>query len=284
MISLFSSFAVQSLIELALTEDCSLGDVTSECCEGLSGEVEASLLYKEDGVVCGIPILQALRDALREEWLIRPTVEEGTLVARGTVAAVIKGETRSLLMAERTLLNFVQRLSGVATYTRSIVALAEGMPILDTRKTLPGWRMLDKYATKIGGAINHRMSLGDLILIKNNHIDAARANGVSLVQLVTQVCVKRRFGVAVECEVRSIEELTAVIECPIDYVLLDNMTTAQIEEAVRFVQEKAPRIRIEASGNMNAERIKELCHIKGLSVSLGSLTNKAPALDISLRF
>ena len=279
MIPAFPHKALQALLPLAFAEDEGAGDITSEATLDAGHRSRATLLCKEDGVLAGVPVIEAVFRhrglAPRIEWL----AQEGDAVKAGQVLARVEEETHGLLVCERTLLNFMQRLSGIATVTRRFAEAAAPVKILDTRKTLPGYRELDKYAVAVGGGVNHRQGLFDQILIKDNH---AAANGS------VRAAVNRslsRFGRAykIEAEVRTLEELESLLDSPIDILMLDNMDDATLTRAVTRAREAAPHIKLEASGNMNLERVRKLCD-SGLDfISVGELTHSVKALDLSLK-
>ncbi len=279
MIPAFPHKALQALLPLAFAEDEGAGDITSEATLDAGHRSRATLLCKEDGVLAGAPVIEAVFRhrglAPRIEWL----AQEGDAVKAGQVLARVEEETHGLLVCERTLLNFMQRLSGIATVTRRFAEAAAPVKILDTRKTLPGYRELDKYAVAVGGGVNHRQGLFDQILIKDNH---AAANGS------VRAAVNRslsRFGRAykIEAEVRTLEELESLLDSPIDILMLDNMDDATLTRAVTRAREAAPHIKLEASGNMNLERVRKLCD-SGLDfISVGELTHSVKALDLSLK-
>jgi nicotinate-nucleotide pyrophosphorylase (carboxylating) len=279
MIPAFPHKALQALLPLAFAEDEGTGDITSEATLDAGHRSRGSLLCKEDGVLAGVPVMEAVFRhrglAPRIEWL----AQEGDAVKAGQTLARVEDETRGLLVCERILLNFMQRLSGIATTTRHFVEAAAPVKILDTRKTLPGYRELDKYAVAVGGGVNHRQGLFDQILIKDNH---AAANGS--VRAAADRSLSR-FGRSykVEAEVRTLEELESILDAPVDIVMLDNMDDATLARAVQRVREAAPHLKLEASGNMNLERAHKLRN-SGLDfISVGELTHSVRALDLSLK-
>jgi nicotinate-nucleotide pyrophosphorylase (carboxylating) len=271
---------VDRLISLALDEDLNNGDVTTRCCIPEGHRSSARILAREQLVFCGGPILNRIAEVSTFGLRWHCMVAEGVLVGEGDTVAVATGDTRELLSLERTSLNFLQRLSGVATYTATVVRQAHGLVVLDTRKTMPGWRMLDKYATRIGGARNHRGNLGEMILIKNNHIDANQGN---LHQLFEQLNRERPWYTPVECEVRSREELQAVLPYNPDFILLDNMNDELLVECLSVMRESGFSGGVEASGGISRERLVRLAASGVSAVSMGALTTQAPSVDISMR-
>jgi len=266
----------ERLVELALEEDLLLGDATSEATIDASARGEGSFLAKEDLVVAGTAVAAAIFDRLGAEC--RFEAEEGVRVARGRTFGSARGPVRALLAAERTALNFLQRLSGVATATRRCVdALAAGggrTRLLDTRKTTPGWRMLEKAAVRAGGGKNHRFALGDGILIKDNHI--AACGGVA--EAVRRARERAGAMLKLEVEVVDLPGLEAAIAAGADIVLLDNMDDLTMAEAVRRA---AGRVLLEASGNMTLERLPVVAATGIDFVSMGAVTHSARAVDIS---
>ena len=279
LIPAFPHKALQALLPLAFAEDEGPGDITSEATLDAGHRSRGALLCKEDGVLAGVPVMEAVFRhrglAPRSEWL----AQEGDAVGAGQTLARVEDETRGLLVCERILLNFMQRLSGIATATRRFAEAAAPVKILDTRKTLPGYRELDKYAVAVGGGVNHRQGLFDQILIKDNH---AAANGS--VRAAADRSLSR-FGRAykVEAEVRTLEELESLLDAPVDILLLDNMDDATLARAVKRAREAAPHLKLEASGNMTLERARKLRN-SGLDfISVGELTHSVRALDLSLK-
>ena len=271
---------VDRLIEIALDEDLSHGDVTSRCTIPVGYRSSAKIIAREDLTICGTPILNRIAELAGSEvrWEVR--VAEGAVMAPQQIIAEAIGESRELLSLERVMLNFLQRLSGVATHTAALVAKSHGVVLLDTRKTTPGWRSLEKYATRIGGARNHRSNLSEMILIKNNHIDAQEGN---VARLFAQVTRERPWHIPVECEVRTKEELIAILPFEPDFILLDNMNDALIAECLGLMKEVVYRGGVEVSGGVTVERFQALAALGVVAASLGSLTTQARSVDISMR-
>ncbi len=260
-----------------LKEDLGPGDLTSELLvpEGLRGE--AVILAKEGGVVAGLGVAERVFRLLEPGLAFRPEVEEGTEVAVGQVLARLEGPLRAILMGERLALNLLQRLSGIATLTRAYVQALEGTRarLLDTRKTTPGLRALEKWAVRVGGGANHRFGLFDGILIKENHVRAA--GGVA--QAVRRAKEKAPHYLKVEVEVRNLGELEEALGAGADLILLDNFPLEELAEAVRRVGGRVP---LEASGNMTLERARRAAETGVDYISVGALTHSARALDLSL--
>jgi nicotinate-nucleotide pyrophosphorylase (carboxylating) len=270
------SVQAERLLELALEEDLALGDVTSEATIDAAAVGEGRFLVKEELVLAGTAVAARVFERLGATCRFdRP---DGARAARGDVVGTASGPVRALLMAERTSLNFLQRLSGVATATRRAVdALAPGggrTRLLDTRKTTPGWRMLEKAAVAAGGGKNHRFSLGDGILVKDNHV--AACGGVA--EAVRRARARAGALLRIEVEVVDLEGLDAAIAAGAEVVLLDNLDDATMAEAVRRA---AGRVLLEASGNMTLERLPRVAATGVDFVSMGAVTHSARAVDIS---
>jgi nicotinate-nucleotide pyrophosphorylase (carboxylating) len=280
---------IERLIALSLDEDAPNGDVTAALLltQPRTVTVEARLIVKQDGVICGLPLLSRIIDCYRARVKDVPPMQvvchvaEGTWCSGRTEVATVTGPARDILTMERVFLNFLQRLSGVATLTRSYVAAAPGNTILDTRKTTPGLRLLEKYAVTIGGGCNHRMSLSDMILIKNNHIDGLQGDFTLLAQ---RVHARPDTRIPVEVEVRNLHEIEQCLQHLHPHrIMLDNFTDEAIFDAVKFIRERNQIVQIEVSGGMNRERIGRLSAlVQGVFISVGALTTQAQNIDISL--
>jgi len=270
--------AAAPLIELALAEDLDGGDPTSEAILPADGALTGQIVAKQAGVVAGLDV--AARVFERVDHRLRWTAEvaDGDRVAAGTRIASVCGPPRALLAAERTALNFLQRMSGVASHTRRFVDAVAGTEavILDTRKTLPAYRMLDKYAVRLGGGHNHRLALGEMMLVKDNHVDAA--GGIA-------AAVTRARGafpdLPLEVEVRDLDELGALLAItpPVTRALLDNFELAAMRAAVAVTARRVP---LEVSGNVSLATVAAIAATGVDMISVGALTHSAPALDLSL--
>lgn len=267
------------LIELALEEDLSGGDLTARCTVSPEIRGQGEVLAREQFVVCGLPLISRIVALSGFSLEVKIEAEEGEQVSEGKVLATISGAAMHILALERTVLNFLQRLSGVATYTRQAIAKTGSLVILDTRKTMPGWRILDKYATRTGGARNHRFNLSDLILIKDNHIDA---NGGSITRTLQRVFDVKPYYTPVEIEVRSLVELKEALKFAVDVVMLDNFSDEMITEALQYCSSEAEGVRVEVSGGITPERLPVLEKLGVHAVSMGALTTRARNVDISL--
>jgi len=278
---MLDSTLVQKIIDLALEEDLSGGDITSTLTvpEGKGGAGE--LVAKEPLVVCGLPLVgRILQTVSHGSGQVKLHTSEGQKVQKGAVLATIQADLRSLLAAERTILNFLQRLSGVATLTARVCGRARGVAVLDSRKTTPGLRVLEKYAVRTGGGRNHRFSLGDMILVKNNHIDA---NGGSVSKTLSRLHASAPLYMPVEVEVRSIDELIEALPFNPAVVMLDNMNDREIKRALSVIQQSGQAMQVEISGGVTAERIPKLKSLGVKIVSMGALTTQAQNVDISMR-
>jgi nicotinate-nucleotide pyrophosphorylase (carboxylating) len=268
---------IHDTIMNALKEDMPLGDITTD---NIISEVEVSkaeFLAKQDAVIAGLDIAKYVFEILESSVVFKALVKDGDKVKKGDIIAEVSGSTRALLKGERTALNFLQRLSAIATMTDRYVIKVQGLPvkIADTRKTTPGLRLLEKYAVSAGGGSNHRFSLSDGVLIKDNHI--AAAGGIT--NAVERVRGRIPHTVKIEVEVESMEEVQEALDCKADIIMLDNMSTQQMAEAVRLINKRAL---VEASGNMTEETIYDVALTGVDIISIGKLTHSANSIDISM--
>jgi nicotinate-nucleotide pyrophosphorylase (carboxylating) len=272
---------VRRVVEAALEEDGARDDVTTRALVPPDQRGSATLLVKADGVLCGLPVVAATFAALDPSIRVEACVAEGARVAAGDVVARVEGPLAPMLSGERVALNLLQRLSGVATLTRRVVDTVAGLDvrIVDTRKTTPGLRALERYAVRAGGGHNHRFSLGDAVLIKDNHLAAARARGLTLGDTVAQARAGAPAGMRIEVEVTRVEEAREAVVAGADAILLDNMPPEEMRLAV---QEIAGRAVVEASGGITLENVRAVAEVGVDVISLGALTHSAPALDLSL--
>ncbi|WP_294149371.1 carboxylating nicotinate-nucleotide diphosphorylase [uncultured Clostridium sp.] len=270
--------AADKYIRLALEEDINSEDVTTnsvmpECKKG-----EVQLICKEDGIIAGLQIFERVFTLLDPETVVIFDVKDGDAVKKGQHLATVSGDIRVLLSGERTALNYLQRMSGIATYTSTVVKLLEGTKtkLLDTRKTTPCMRIFEKYAVRVGGGNNHRYNLSDGVLLKDNHIDAA--GGVR--QAVESARAYAPFVRKIEVETENLEMVREAVEAGADIIMLDNMTPEQMAEAVRLI---GGRAETECSGNITKDNIRAITDTGVDYVSSGALTHSAPILDISLK-
>jgi nicotinate-nucleotide pyrophosphorylase (carboxylating) len=272
---------IEALVRLALEEDLAYGDVTSQLLIPPEQLARGVVVAREELVVAGCELIQLISDLGRFGLTVKLHVHDGETVQPETSLATIAGPAHSILSAERTILNFLQRMCGVATHTHSFVQqVGPGITVLDTRKTLPGWRLLDKYAVRVGGGKNHRLSLGDMILVKNNHIDAHPDGIHGVLRTLTQ---SKPPYMPWEVEVRSTAELKAALAHAPTIVMLDNFTDESVAQAVALVSNVSPRPLLEVSGGITKERASALKALGVDAVSAGALTTAARNVDISLR-
>jgi nicotinate-nucleotide pyrophosphorylase (carboxylating) len=272
---------LDSLIDLALAEDISHGDITSEALipPDLSGK--ASILVKEKGVLAGVEVAGRVFHRVDPSLRVAVLIKDGDTIQSGDIAATVTGSVISILKAERVALNFLQRLSGIASLTAQYVGETSGLTaiITDTRKTTPGLRLLEKYAVRMGGGHNHRLHLGDAVLIKDNHIAALRALGMSLKDIVAKARQNVPRGVTVEVEVTSPGEALEAVEAGADIIMLDNMSPDEMRQAVKLVSGQA---KVEASGGITLANVHRVAMTGIDIISIGALTHSSRALDISL--
>ncbi|SOB98120.1 carboxylating nicotinate-nucleotide diphosphorylase [Pseudobutyrivibrio ruminis] len=266
------------LIKMALREDISSEDVTTNSVMPGPQAGEVELICKQDGVICGMDVYERVFKILDEDTIVEKYVKDGDKVAKGQLMAKVKGDIRVLLSGERVALNYLQRMSGIATYTNQVVKLLEGSKtvLLDTRKTTPNMRIFEKYAVKCGGGQNHRYNLSDGILLKDNHIGAAG----SITKAVQMAKEYAPFVRKIEIETETLEQVKEAVEAGADIIMLDNMDVATMKEAVAIINGRA---KTECSGNVTKENIKNIIDSGVDYVSSGALTHSAPILDISMK-
>ncbi|HOJ92447.1 MAG TPA: carboxylating nicotinate-nucleotide diphosphorylase [Dictyoglomaceae bacterium] len=268
---------LRKIVEEALNEDIGTGDITTDSIVPENMSSKAMILAKEEGVIAGLLIAREVFRYLDPEISFNENFKDGEKVKNGDVIAEIYGNTRAILSGERTALNFLQRLSGIATYTKKCAEIVEpyGVKILDTRKTTPLLRILEKYAVKVGGGENHRFSLYDMVLIKDNHIKVAG----DIKGAVKKVRENISHVYKIEVEVTNLEELKEALECDVDMVLLDNMDINKIKECVEITKGK---VLTEVSGNVSMENLEDIAKLGINFISMGKLTHSVKSLDISL--
>jgi nicotinate-nucleotide pyrophosphorylase (carboxylating) len=279
--------AVARLAAWALEEDLGdNGDLTSRATIPADLDGRAVLVARAEGVVAGLPAAEHCFHAVDAALAFAPLVADGSPVRPGTRLATVAGRMRSILAGERTALNFLQRLSGVATQTRRYTSLVADLPvqILDTRKTTPGWRVLEKYAVRCGGGHNHRMGLGDGVLIKDNHLAALGGRPQAIVEAVRRA--RQLYGTRfpLEIEVDDLAQLDVALTVTPDIVLLDNMSLDAMHEAVRRRNAAAPGVKLEASGGVTLGTLRGIAETGVDRISVGALTHSAVALDIALDY
>ena len=266
------------LILMALREDISNEDVSTNSVmpEAQSGEVD--LICKQDGIICGMGVYERVFKLLDDATVVEAYVKDGDRVTKGQLMAKVKGDIRVLLSGERVALNYLQRMSGIATYTNEVASLLAGSKttLLDTRKTTPNMRIFEKYAVKCGGGQNHRYNLSDGILLKDNHIGAAG----SITKAIKMAKEYAPFVRKIEIEVESLDQVREAVEAGADIIMLDNMDVASMKEAVAII---AGRAQTECSGNVTKENIANIIESGVDFVSSGALTHSAPIMDISMK-
>lgn len=262
----------------ALKEDITSEDVTTNAVMREDKLGRADLIAKEDGILCGLEVFRRVFELLDDTSVFETKFKDGDAVKNGEVIGVVKGDIKALLSGERTALNYLQRMSGIATFTNQFVKELEGYKtkLLDTRKTTPNMRIFEKYAVKVGGGCNHRYNLSDGILLKDNHIGAAG----SVTKAIEMAKEYAPFVRKIEVEVETLEMVDEAVKAGADIIMLDNMDNETMKEAVRRIGNQA---QTECSGNVTKERLKEIAEIGVDFVSAGALTHSAPILDISLK-
>ncbi len=268
---------IERLLDLAIEEDIATGDISTEAIIPVHSQAVAEMKAKADGVISGLKIIKRVYERFEKDIRWEPLVEDGTAVKKGDIILRIGCSYRTLLLGERLSLNILQRMSGIATATAAFVKELEGThtQLLDTRKTAPGMRVLDKMAVHDGGGMNHRMGLYDMIMLKDNHIKIAGGipNAVKAVRKNLPLSVK------LEVETTNLEEVRQAVDCGADIIMLDNMSNEAMTEAVKMI---AGRAKTEASGNMDIPRLKGVAAIGVDYISVGALTHSVKAMDISM--
>ncbi len=274
-----NNFSIDEMIKRALEEDIGTGDITTMSTVSEDKTIEGIFIAKEDGIICGLPIVQRVFEILDEFIEIEFHIKEGDTVKKDDLIAKISGSARNILTGERVALNYLQKLSGIATRTNIAVKQIEGTKaaIADTRKTTPGLRMIEKYAVRTGGGSNHRFNLSDGILIKDNHISAAEGIG----KAITSARKMAPHTLKIEVEVENFEQIEEALKFKADIIMLDNMNLEQMAKAVKLIRGKAL---VEASGNMGDKDLMSVAKTGVDIISIGALTHTVKALDISLRF
>lgn len=269
---------LDKIIELALQEDLSLGDITSDTIFTPENQAKAVIRAKEDLVLCGMETAREVFQAVDPRVKLTVLKKDGDEVHKGENVLELEGPTLSILKAERTALNFMQRMSGIATASRAFAAIGQkyGVMIVDTRKTQPGLRRLDKYAVRVGGCRNHRISLADSVMIKDNHIAAAG----SITAAVQKIKATIGHTPKIEVETTNLDEVKEALRAGADIIMLDNMTPDQIAACKAEINGRAI---IEVSGGVNAQNLEQYCKAQPDVISMGALTHSVPAKDLSLK-
>lgn len=269
---------IKKIIKAALAEDIGTGDITTQATVSPKKKGRAQALAKGDFVVAGLEVFEAVFKVLDKNIKVKKWIADGSRVRKGDVIAEVAGRLASILQAERVALNLLQRMSGIATLTSRYVEAVRGTKaiILDTRKTVPGLRVLDKMAVRLGGGTNHRAGLYDAVLIKDNHIEAA--GGITAAVLAQRKHLKKPMKI--EVETKNLREVREALACGVDIIMLDNMTLAAMKKSVEFISGRALT---EASGNVNLKRVREIATTGVNMISVGELTHSVRAADISLK-
>lgn len=277
----FSSEEWSNYFDLWLKEDVGSGDHSSLASIPLGTNGSSQLILKEDGVIAGLELAQALFAHVDEQVIFTPKMKDGEFLKKGTILATAEGPVHSLLVVERLMLNLMQRLSGVATQTHDLVQLVghTGVTLLDTRKTTPGLRLLEKWAVTMGGGANHRIGLFDMIMLKDNHVDSA--GGITTaVKNTREYLRKNSLGLKIEVETRSLDEVREAIDNKVDRIMFDNFSPDTCKEAVAIVSGRAET---EASGGITVDTLKDYAETGVNFISIGALTHSVKALDISFK-
>lgn len=270
---------LNELIDLAIREDIATGDLATQSIIACHERATAVITAKADGVISGLGVAEMVLRKLSDDYTFTPSVKDGDKIIKGQEVLRIEASFDALLSAERLMLNFMQRMSGIATHTHKLVQLIDGTKarLLDTRKTVPGHRTTDKLAVKHGGGLNHRMGLYDMAMLKDNHIKAA--GGVY--EAITQAKSQLPISIKVEIETTNLDEVKEAIKAGADIIMLDNMSTEMMCEAVALIDGRA---KTEASGNITSARIREVAETGVDYISVGALTHSVQALDLSMNF
>lgn len=272
---------LERVVAAALREDLPWGDLTTESLFPEALAARGEVMAKKPGVIAGLPVLEVVFRQLSPEVRVRLEVAEGAGVERGQVVAVVEGDGRAMLAGERVALNFLSHLSGIATLTRRYVQAVAGLPcrIVDTRKTTPGLRVLQKYAVRVGGGANHRFGLSDGVLVKDNHLAMLKRQGVSLRQALERLRARVPHGIRIQVEVTDVDQVREAVEAGADALLFDNMDLQTLRQAVARCR---GRVLTEASGGITLETVRAVAETGVDLISVGALTHSAPALDLSL--
>ncbi len=276
---------IRELILRALQEDIGRGDLTTRFIIPRNQKGKAIIFSKSEGILAGLPVTILTFKLLDSKVKFRSFKKDGGKIKKEDKILQIYGKTQAILSAERTVLNFLQKLSGIATLTAQFVRRVKSTPakICDTRKTTPLWRSLEKYAVKLGGGTNHRFGLDDMILIKDNHIQAAG----SITEAVKLASQKNKRNVPIEVETQNLREVKEALKAGVDFIMLDNFSLKNLKLAVKIIRDlerkNKKKIKIEASGNVNLENVKKIARTGVDLISVGKITHSAPALDFSLK-
>ncbi|MCA9405892.1 MAG: carboxylating nicotinate-nucleotide diphosphorylase [Candidatus Omnitrophica bacterium] len=271
------------IIDQALREDVYRDDITTNSLIPARSKSRANVIVKQNAVICGVDIMKQVFQRVDSTIIFRRIIRDGTLVRKGTLLAAVRGSSRSLLKAERVALNFISHLSGIATETNRYVKAVRPLKtqILDTRKTTPGLRLLEKYAVKCGGGVNHRFDLSEMVMIKDNHREVCRPQ-ISIAESIR--LIRRRTKKKIEVEVDTLKQFDEALAAKPDIILLDNMSTAQMKTAVARVKKQKSKVLLEASGGITLRNIRKTAQTGVHRISIGALTHTHQNIDVSLEF
>ena len=282
----FSFDQITELVEMSLKEDSFLDDVTSRSLIDKNYTADVSIISKSEGILSGIDVLEFVFRKMDPNIVILKKFSDGDKINKSDVIATLNGSLISILSAERTALNFIQRMTGISTITSEYVKLISNYntKIFDTRKTVPGHRILDKYSVSIGGGVNHRKNLSDGILIKDTHIDHLKSKGYSIEKIIDKIKLSIRSNLKIEIEVESLDDAISAAKSQVDIIMLDNMGINLLKETVKSVRDISKNILIEVSGGVNKQNVKAISETRVDIISIGSLTHSVNSHDFSLKF
>ena len=274
---------IDQIIDLALEEDLGLGDISTSVLNVPQATAQAELTAKEDGFISGISVAQLVASKVDPEVQFEALVTDGSSISKGDLLIRLKGKATSLLGMERTMLNFLQRMSGIATTTAQYVQAVgpHKTVIVDTRKTAPGMRYIDKMAVRHGGGTNHRVDLSSMVMLKDNHVRLIQESGKSFEQIIEQARRSLPLSTRIEVETTNLKEVERALKAGVDVIMLDNMTLEEMKQAVNLIDGECM---VEASGNMTLDRIPQVAAIGVDYISVGALTHSIKAFDISMNF
>lgn len=282
----FSFDQITELVEMSLKEDSFLDDLTSRSLIDKNYTADVSIISKSEGILSGIDVLEFVFRKMDPNIVILKKFSDGDKINKSDVIATLNGSLISILSAERTALNFIQRMTGISTITSEYVKLISNYntKIFDTRKTVPGHRILDKYSVSIGGGVNHRKNLSDGILIKDTHIDHLKSKGYSIEKIIDKIKLSIRSNLKIEIEVESLDDAISAAKSQVDIIMLDNMGINLLKETVKSVRDISKNILIEVSGGVNKQNVKAISETGVDIISIGSLTHSVNSHDFSLKF
>ena len=277
---------IKNLIDISLDEDSYLDDITSKNLIDKDHISNAYIISKSEGILCGIDVLELIFKAVDSNIEIEKNFFDGDKINNSDVVVTLNGSLLSILSAERTVLNFIQRMTGISTITSKYVNLISdsNSKIYDTRKTLPGHRILDKYAVSIGGVMNHRINLSDGILIKDTHVDYLKIKGYSIEKIIKKIKSSTNSGIRIEIEVESLEDAVSAAKSNVDIIMLDNMNLDLLKKTIKSIKDISNDILIEVSGGININNIRSISKTGVDIISIGALTHSVISHDFSLKY